>query len=471
MKPTDLLILTSCCIFSALLALAGAYAFLVPASAPENTSSELIINPRIEDLRLRTFASSAPTNFISAARQVTPAVVFIRCFGQRTSTFETNVESTTTGSGVIISEDGLIATNNHVITGAERIRVLLEDKREFDAEVIGIDESTDLALLRVRPNGKLPRLTFGNSDSLQVGEWVLAVGNPFSLNSTVTAGIVSAKGRSIDVLESNDRIESFIQTDAAVNPGNSGGALVNTNGELIGINTAILTNSGRHEGFAFAIPGNLASRVLADLEHYGEVKRAHLGVYIQAVNDAQAKSLGLASASGVLITNLTPNGAALRAGLEVGDVMTALNGVAISSAPKMQEQLSRYRPGRKIRINYIRNGRKRSTTAQLRDKENKAKALVSHQEEDLLHQLGFEARSLTGEEEKLFPKGGVKVLSIFRDSPVEATNMNLGFIITAINEEPVTSVADFMRLIGREGELLFKGRYLGYEGDYFYQVE
>ena len=151
--------------------------------------------------------------------------------------------------------------------------------------------------------------------------------------------------------------------------------------------------------------------------------------------------------------------------------MTALNAVAISSAPEMQEQLSRYRPGRKIRINYIRNGRKRSTTAQLRDKENKAKALVSHQEEDLLHQLGFEARSLTGEEEKLFPKGGVKVLSIFRDSPVEATNMNLGFIITAINEEPVTSVADFMRLIGREGELLFKGRYLGYEGDYFYQVE
>jgi Do/DeqQ family serine protease len=425
----------------------------------------------MEDLRLRTFASSSPTDFISAADKVTPAVVFIRCFGQRTSAFETNIASTTTGSGVIIGEDGLIATNNHVITGAERIRVLLEDKREFDAEVIGVDESTDLALLRIKPNGKLPHLSFGNSDSLQVGEWVLAVGNPFSLNSTVTAGIVSAKGRSIDVLEASDRIESFIQTDAAVNPGNSGGALVNTNGELIGINTAILTNSGRHEGFAFAIPGNLAGRVLADLERFGEVKRARLGVYIQAVNDAQAKSLGLQSATGVLITNLTPNGAALRAGLEVGDVMTALNGVAISSAPEMQEQLSRYRPGRKIRINYIRNGRKRSTIAQLRDKENKAKALVSHQEEDLLHQLGFETRALTGEEEKLFPKGGVKVLSIFRDSPIEATNMNVGFIITAINEEPVASVADFMRLIGREGELLFKGRYLGYDGDYFYQVE
>ncbi|TXF87579.1 PDZ domain-containing protein [Neolewinella aurantiaca] len=471
MKPTDLLILISCCVLSALLALAGAYTFLAPAAAPENTASELLVNPRIEDLRLRTFASSAPTDFITAASKVTSAVVFIRCFGQRVSAFETNVEVTTTGSGVIIGGDGLIATNNHVISGAKRIRVLLEDKREFDAEVIGVDESTDLALLRVRPNGTLPSLSFGNSDSLQVGEWVLAVGNPFSLNSTVTAGIVSAKGRSIDVLESNDRIESFIQTDAAVNPGNSGGALVNTNGELIGINTAILTNSGRHEGFAFAIPGNLASRVLGDLERFGEVKRARLGVYIQAVNDAQAKSLGLKSATGVLITNLTPNGAALRAGLEVGDVMTALNGVEISSAPEMQEQLSRYRPGRKIRISYIRNGRKRSTTAKLRDKENNAKALVSHQEEDLLHQLGFEVRALTAEEEKVIPEGGVNVLSIFRDSPIEATNMNVGFIITAINDEPVSSVADFMRLIGREGELLFKGRYLGYEGDYFYQVE
>jgi len=186
MKPTDLLILSTCCLLSALLALAGAYAFLVPAAAPENRSVESPINPRLEDLRLRTFASSSPTDFISAADKVTPAVVFIRCFGQRTSAFETNVESTTTGSGVIIGEDGLIATNNHVIRGAERIRVLLEDKREFDAEVIGVDESTDLALLRVRPNGKLPRLNFGNSDSLRVGEWVLAVGNRSKASSRPT---------------------------------------------------------------------------------------------------------------------------------------------------------------------------------------------------------------------------------------------------------------------------------------------
>ncbi|WP_020571210.1 trypsin-like peptidase domain-containing protein [Neolewinella persica] len=471
MKPTDLLILITCCLLTAALTVAGTYLFLVPAVAPSNAAAEGMINPRLEDLRLRTFTSSSPTNFIAAAEGVTPAVVSIRCFGQRTSRVEPNAFVTTTGSGVIIDADGLIATNNHVIEGAERIRVLMEDKREFDAEVIGVDESTDLALLRIRPSGKLPTLTFGNSDSLRVGEWVLAVGNPFSLNSTVTAGIVSAKGRSIDVLEAADRIESFIQSDAAVNPGNSGGALVNTNGELVGINTAILTNSGRHEGFAFAIPGNLASRVLQDLQQFGEVKRARLGVYIQAVNDAQAKRLGLKSATGVLITNLTPNGAALRAGLEVGDVMTALNGVAISSAPEMQEQLSRYRPGQKIRVSYIRNGRKRSATALLRDKANRTKALVSHQEDDLLHQLGFEVRSLTEQEASLFPKSGVYVMSIFRNSPIEATNMNVGFVISEVNGQAIRTLAEFMVLLGKEGELLFKGSYEGYEGDYYYRVE
>lgn len=471
MKPTDLLILLTCCVVSAALAAVGTTYFLAPAAAPTPYPLDASINPRLEDLRLRTFTSSSPTDFIAAAESVTPAVVFVRCFGQRSSRMEPNAESSTTGSGVIIDKSGLIATNNHVIKGAIRIRVLLEDKREFDAEVIGVDESTDLALLRIRPNGELPSLAFGNSDSLRVGEWVLAVGNPFSLNSTVTAGIVSAKGRSIDVLEATDRIESFIQTDAAVNPGNSGGALVNTNGELIGINTAILTNSGRHEGFAFAIPGNLASRVINDLRQFGEVKRARLGVYIQAVNDAQAKSLGLDAATGVLITNLTPNGAALRAGLEVGDVMTALNDVAISSAPEMQEQLSRYRPGQKIRVSYLRNGRKRSATVLLRDKTNKTKALVNHREDDLLHQLGFEVRELDASEISRFPSGGVYVMSIFRNRPIEATNMNVGFVITAINDQAVRSLQDFLAAIGQEGELLFKGNYEGYEGNYFYRVE
>ena len=470
MNSKTLLLLLACCLFSALLAVAGTVLvvprLLSPDPAPASTPAS---NLKIEDLRLRSFASATPTDFTSAAESVTPAVVFIRCLSQRTSRLEPKARVSTTGSGVIIDADGFIATNHHVVKGAESIRVLLGNKREYDAEVIGVDESTDLALLRVRADRPLPSLAFGNSDSLRVGEWVLAVGNPFSLNSTVTAGIVSGKGRSIDVLEASDRIESFIQTDAAVNSGNSGGALVNTAGELIGINTAILTNSGRHEGFAFAIPGNLANRILTDLRAFGEVKRARLGVYIQAVNDAQARSLGLDEAAGVLITNLSPNGSALRAGLEVGDVMTAINGEAINSAPAMQEQLSRYRPGQRVRISYIRNGRKRAATALLRDKQNEVKALVSNEEDDLLDQLGFEVRELHPEEQKI-ADSGVLVRSVYLGSPVACTNMQVGFIITHVNDDAVTSASQFADLVATEGRLIFRGRYAGYEGDYFYEV-
>jgi serine protease Do len=467
MKRPSLLILLGCCVLSALLAILAERMFFASRDlAPTQTGAML----QLQEQTLSRFAGSAPTDFITAADKVTPGVVFLRSFRERMSRMEPNLESSTTGSGVIISADGLIATNNHVIEGAERIRIVLGDKREFDATVMGIDESTDLALLSIDAK-KLPNLEFGNSDSLRVGEWVLAVGNPFNLNSTVTAGIVSAKGRSIDVLEPEDRIESFIQTDAAVNPGNSGGALVNTNGELIGINTAIITNSGRHEGYAFAIPGNLALRVLNDLRDFGEVKRAVLGVYIQGVNDAQAKRLGLGTAKGVLVTNLTPDGAALRAGLEIGDVMTALNGVAINSASEMQEQLSRYRPGERLRITYLRNGRERKATALLRDKANRTRSLVSARVEDRLHRLGFEVRNLSPREAERLPEGGVRVIAIFRDTPIESTNMNADFIIQEINGKRVRNLDQFMKLISQEEELLFGGVYEGYEGDYFYQLE
>ncbi len=420
----------------------------------------MVVEPNLEELRLRTFRSSVPTDFTTAAAGVTPAVVFIRThFGG--NPLGPNQESSSTGSGVIISPDGLIATNNHVVDGARRIRVTLSDRREFNAEIVGTDEATDLALLRVNA-GALPVLSFGNSDSLRVGEWVLAVGNPFSLNSTVTAGIVSAKGRSIDVLQPEDRIESFIQTDAAVNPGNSGGALVNTNGELIGINTAIITNSGRHEGFAFAIPGNLASRVLNDLRDYGEVKRALLGARIQSVNDAQAKQLGLDQARGVIITDLSRDGSAIRAGLEVGDVITSINSIPVNGSPALQEQLSRYRPGQKIRMTYTRNGRRRNATVLLRDKSNGAMTLVSERADDLLHRFGFEVRA---------DPEGIRVISIFRDSPVAATNMNAGFLITRVNGEEITGLPTFLRLLRSEDNLLFGGTYDGYEGEYFYQVE
>ncbi|MBC6993454.1 trypsin-like peptidase domain-containing protein [Neolewinella lacunae] len=368
MKSYNLLILFTCCLLSALSALALQRLLLAPAAAPTSAHAAQETTSPLN----RTTA----TDFITAAERVTPAVVFLRCYAGRHQ-----IGRSTTGSGVVIDPSGLIATNRHVVHGAKSIRVLLGDKREYDAVVIGEDESTDLALLQIVEEVELPSVAFGNSDSLRVGEWVLAIGNPFSLNSTVTAGIVSAKGRSIDVLEPEDRIESFIQTDAAINPGNSGGPLINTHGKLVGINTAILTNSGRHEGFAFAIPGNLVLRVLNDLRAFGEVRRAVLGLYIQSLNDAQAKKLGMGQAEGVLITGVKPGGSAEAAGLKAGDVLLALNEVPINSAPSMQEALSRFRPGQKIRITFYRAGQRQSVLALLLDKANGVPKLVNAVEE------------------------------------------------------------------------------------------
>ena len=224
----------------------------------------------------RKFLSSSPTNFIKAAEAVTPAVVNIKTSSEDYGFWSSSSYGGSSGSGVIISPDGYIVTNNHVIEDGRKIEVTLNNKRKYDAKLLGIDNSTDLALLKINAK-QLAYLPFGNSDSIRVGEWVLAVGNPFNLASTVTAGIVSAKGRSIDILEDNYRVESFIQTDAAVNPGNSGGALVNTNGELVGINTAIITRSGRYEGYSFAIPANLARKVISDIKDFGVVQRAIIG--------------------------------------------------------------------------------------------------------------------------------------------------------------------------------------------------
>ena len=268
MTNKQLLILLGCCLFSSLLSVA-IYASVFG-------SGQLKVDPlavqQSQAGSQETARPTMPVDFTLVAEKTTPSVVYIRSFFDRESRWEPS-PSSSSGSGVIISSDGYIATNNHVISGASKIMVMLDNQSEYEAEVIGVDQTTDLALLRINESD-LPYLSFGNSDSLRIGEWVLAGGNPFNLESTVTAGIVSAKGRSIDVLEGEDRIESFIQTDASVNPGNSGGALVNDRGQLIGIVTAILTTSGRHEGYAFAIPGNLARRIFKDLRDFGEVNRA-----------------------------------------------------------------------------------------------------------------------------------------------------------------------------------------------------
>nr|HQU60250.1 trypsin-like peptidase domain-containing protein [Saprospiraceae bacterium] len=345
--------------------------------------------------------------------------------------------------------------------------VTLNDKREYEAELIGTDPSTDLALIRIKADG-LPFLEFGNSDSLRIGEWVLAIGNPFNLESTVTAGIVSAKGRSIDILEGQDRIESFIQTDAAVNPGNSGGALVNTNGELIGINTAIITRSGRYEGYSFAVPANLARKVIRDLRDFGIVQRGILGVFIDEMNNERTRELGLKAVEGVYVTRVTPGSGAADAGLKKGDVIIGINGVETKTLPEMQEQVGRYRPGNTISVEYYRGGKKHSAKVVLKNKAN-GTSLVTQKNEDILIELGFELRNLTREEKRRLDVDGIKVVSIYRGSRIERTNMDPGFIITKMDNRPVKSVEAFLDgLKNATGKVMLEGVYESYPGEYYY---
>lgn len=423
----------------------------------------------LDSSRERLFLSSAPTNFTAAAEAVTPAVVNIKTIqgGNFDLWGANNNLSSSSGSGVIISPDGYIVTNNHVIEEGDDIEVTLNDKREFEAKVIGTDPSTDMALIKIKGED-LPYLNFGNSDSLRVGEWVLAVGSPFDLESTVTAGIVSAKARNIDILEGQDRIESFIQTDAAVNPGNSGGALVNTNGELIGINTAIITRSGRYEGYSFAVPANLVRKVTKDLRDYGVVQRGIMGVYIDEITNNRAKELGLPTVEGVLITRISPGGSAEEAGIQKNDVIISINGIKTSTLPEMQELLGRYRPGNVLRVEYLRKGRPYEVEIILKDKTNGI-ASISSSEEAILRTLGFELRNLTKEEKRRMQVDGVKVISIYRSSKIERTNMDPGFIITNLDNRRISSVKELIKQLEEaEGKVMLEGIYEHYPGSYYY---
>ncbi len=423
----------------------------------------------LNDIRPRTFLSSAPTNFTAAASAVTPAVVNIRTIqgGGSFDFWHSGSYGSSSGSGVIISSDGFIVTNNHVIEDGGDIEVTLPDQREYSAEIIGTDPSTDLALLKIKGK-KLPFLEFGNSDSVMIGEWVLAIGNPFDLSSTVTAGIVSAKGRSIEILEGQDRIESFIQTDAAVNPGNSGGALVNTNGELVGINTAIITRSGRYEGYSFAVPSNLVRKVIKDLRDYGTVQRGVLGVFIDKVTNELAEELDLPSVAGVYIERVTPGSGADDAGLQKDDVIVGINGVETQTLPEMQELVGRYRPGNSITLEYIRKGKIYTAEVILKGKNNST-ALITAKEGEVLRDLGFELRNLTREEKRRLKVDGVKVISIYRGSKMERTNMDPGFVITHIDNKQIANVDEFIaKLETVGGKVMLEGIYENYPGEYYY---
>lgn len=424
-------------------------------------------DPLSDNAKKQIFAV-APNEFVAAAARATPAVVNIRIAQKgRGFHFWGNATEASTGSGVIISADGYIATNGHVIEDAESIKVTLYDKRDFDAELVGVDPSTDIALLRIGAKG-LPHIAFGNSDSIRVGEWVLAVGNPFNLESTVTAGIVSAKGRSIDILEGQDRIESFIQTDAAVNPGNSGGALVNAIGELVGINTAIITRSGRYEGYSFAVPANLVKKVLRDLRDFGTVQRGLLGVFIENLNSDRAAKLGLPSVEGVWITRVSPGGGADDAGMRKDDVIVRINGIKTRSMAEMQEQIGRLHPGQRIKIEFYRNGRIRRSDVILKNKTNDTE-LVRADVTSQLRDLGLEVRRLSRDEKKNLGFDGLKVISIYQNSKIDRTNMEPGFIISRANGKSVYSTEELaVAVFESKGKVLLEGNYEGYEETYYY---
>jgi len=429
-------------------------------------------SPGVNDTDNGVDFSSAPRDFVMAANSARAAVVSIQAVSAASFWSGDGGISSSTGSGVIISSDGFIATNKHVIDEGAEIYVMLNDQREYKAEVIGSDATTDLALLKIEAED-LIALNFGNSDSLFVGEWVLAIGNPFRLRSTVTAGIVSAKGRNISILPDQTGIESFIQTDAAVNPGNSGGALVNTQGELVGINTAIITYSGQYEGFSFAVPSNLAKKILRDLRLYGSVQRGWLGIVIRSVDNQLAEKLDLDKVAGVYIDNVNPSSAANAAGLKTGDVVLAVDGVHIVGSPQFMEQIGRHGPGDRIKIDYIRNGLQRSTDVTLSSRQNAVSTerdyAKGEESEEILSDLGISVRELTRAETNRFDKDGIFVESIESGSTIDRVKMKQEYIITSVNGNDVSSVRELIHELLRANDMVvLDGFYEKYPGDYPY---
>lgn len=369
------------------------------------------------------------------------------------------------GSGVIISKDGYIATNNHVINGATKIEVVLNDKRTYVAELVGADPQTDVALLKIKEND-LPYLNYSNSDNVKVGEWALAVGNPFNLTSTVTAGIISAKGRNINIFENDPMngmfpIESFIQTDAAVNPGNSGGALVNTNGELIGINTAIASQTGSYAGYSFAIPVNIVKKIVADLVEFGTVQRAFIGVSIRDIDAKFAEEKKLKALNGVFVNGLNEGGAGEDAGIKIGDVITKVEGNAIKNVSELQEQVGKYRPGDKVNVTLIRENNEVIVPVILKNKDGEIGIIKKEVKESTsINSLGASFETLSKDEmKKLGIVNGLRISKLTAGKLANA-GIKQGFVITAIDKKKINSLNDLETMLkDKVGGILIEGVY------------
>lgn len=367
------------------------------------------------------------------------------------------------GSGVLLSSDGFIVTNNHVIDKANSIEIILNDNRTYKAKLVGADKSTDIALLKIEESD-LPFIQVGNSDDVKLGEWVLAVGNPLNLNSTVTAGIVSAKGRNINILPNSNElgqapIESFIQTDAAVNPGNSGGALVNTRGELIGINTAIKSPTGSYTGYSFAVPVNIVKKVVDDLMQFGTVQRGYLGLTIRDIDSELQKEFKLKVSKGVYVNGLLEEGAAELAGIKEGDIILKIGGQNINSVSQLQEQVGRYRPGDEIGVLVLRDGKEKNIPVVLRNKFGTTE-VVKKEAKRVEETLGVELSEVSNEDMKrLRIQGGVRVEKI-GNGKLKSSGVKPGFIITRVDKKPIKSKEELQELLeNKEGGILIEGVY------------
>jgi len=423
----------------------------------------------------QTQSSGLNTDFTNAAEKSVNAVVHIKTISEQVNNLnydpfaewfygpqkrQQNYSQEGSGSGVIISDDGYIVTNNHVVAGADKIEVILNDRRTYVGEVIGADASTDVALIRIKEKN-LPFLSYGNSELVKVGEWALAVGNPFNLESTVTAGIISAKGRS-NILDVNKRpIESFIQTDAAVNPGNSGGALVNTNGELIGINTAIASNNGAYQGYSFAVPVNIVKKIVSDLVEFGMVQRAYFGVSIRDLDAKFAADKNIKLLKGVYVNGVTLGGSAEDAGIQEGDVITKIESSNIGSVSELQEQLSKYRPGDKINIVAMRNNKEMNIAAVLKSLDNTT-TLIKKSEvtKRSMTALGADFEEMTSDElAKLRINNGVKIKKLVAGKLLQV-GIKEGFVITSIDKKKVSNTVDITNLLeNKTGIVLIEGFY------------
>lgn len=441
--------------------------------------------------------AGAPGDFVYAAEATTPTVVHIKSTVTRQQSRGQQIpdifrdffgddfggsqrgpqQSEATGSGVIISNDGYIVTNNHVVEGAQELEVTLHNKSKFRAKVIGTDPSTDIAVIKIE--GKdLPAVTLGNSDAVKVGEWVVAVGNPFNLESTVTAGIVSAKGRGLGIIGQSRRnqmqptaaaagdspLESFIQTDAVVNPGNSGGALVNLKGELIGINTAIASPTGSFAGYAFAVPSSIVKKVSSDLIKFGNVQRGYLGISLDNLDSRKAEEYGVKVNDGVYVLDFTENSAAKAGGVSKGDVIVKVDGMNIHSIPELQQSIGLHKPGDKVNVTVNRDGKEKDLSITLRNRTGGSDIIKRDESAAVMSSLGAQFGNLSDQEKQRLSRykidGGVKVLSIeggkFARSQVEE-----GFIITKVNGKAVKTVKEFEAAIaGKEESMVqFEGLY------------